>query len=83
MLALASAAPPARQARLEGVVILEAVIMKDGSMGAICPVYISKPNLGFEQAAIAAVKQWRYEPATKDGQPVDVVLTINVSFHLH
>ncbi len=43
----------------------------------------NKPGLGFEEAAIDAVRQWRYKPALKDGQPLDVYFTIVVDFSLH
>ena len=43
----------------------------------------NRPNMGFEDAALAAVKQWRYEPATQNGRPVDVYFTVVVDFTLH
>jgi TonB family protein len=73
----------ARQARLEGHVILQAVILRDGSVSEIQVLRVDRPNLGFEDAAIEAVGQWRYTPATQNGRPVDVYLTINVTFSLH
>ena len=41
-----------------------------------------RPDLGFEAAAMAAVRQWRYVPARLDGRPVDVYFTVFVSFDL-
>jgi len=73
----------ARQARLTGNVILQAIITKDGTVDEIKVLRVDKPNLGFEEAAVAAVAQWRYKPATQNGRPVDVYFTINVSFTLH
>jgi protein TonB len=73
----------ARQARLEGNVILQAVILKDGSVSEIQVLRVDRPNLGFEDAAAEAVQHWRYKPATQNGRPVDVYLTINVSFSLY
>ena len=40
------------------------------------------PSVGFEEAAIEAVQQWRYDPALQDGSPVDVYFTIVVTFTL-
>lgn len=73
----------ARQARLEGNVILQAVVTKDGTVQDVKVLRVDKPNLGFETAAVEAVKQWRYKPAMQNGRPVDVYFTINVSFTLH
>jgi TonB family protein len=73
----------ARAARLTGNVILQAVIRRDGTVGEIKVLRVDKPNLGFEQAAVEAVRKWRYQPATLHGDPVDVYFTINVDFTLH
>ena len=45
-------------------------------------VRVEKPmGHGFDEAAIAAVKQWRFKPATKDGTPVNVGLQVAMNFH--
>jgi protein TonB len=72
----------ARTARLEGRVILQAVICRDGSVTEVEVLSCNQPSLGFEDAAVEAVKQWRYEPATADGDTVDVYFTIMVDFEL-
>lgn len=59
--------------------MLQAVIRRDGSVGETT---IVKSNALFNEAAIAAVKQWKYKPTIIDGQPVEVVLTITVPFVL-
>jgi TonB family protein len=74
--------PVARQARAQGRVVLQAVIFRDGSVGDIRVIEGSGTRFGFEEAAIAAVSQWRYVPALKDGRSVDVVLRIVVDFTL-
>ena len=58
----------ARVARAQGHVILQAVITKEGRVGELELLRCDKPDLGFEQAAIAAVRQWRYQPATSGGR---------------
>jgi protein TonB len=73
----------ARVARLEGNVILQAVIHSDGTVGEIEVLRSSRPNMGFEDAAIDAVKQWEYNPALQNGRPVDVYFTVFVEFKLH
>jgi protein TonB len=69
--------PLARQARIQGVVILEAVISKEGSIDDL-KVISGHPLL--QQAAVDAVRQWKYKPTTLNGEPVEVVTTITVTF---
>jgi len=73
----------ARVARLEGNVILQAIIRADGSVGDVQVLRTNRPNMGFEDAAVEAVKQWRYKPATQNGRPVEVYFTVFVDFKLH
>jgi len=69
----------ARAARKEGVVILEVVIATDGRVDAV-RVLRGVPML--DQAAVAAVQLWRFEPARLNGQVVPVVMTVTVNFEL-
>ena len=69
----------ARSARVEGVVILEAVIDERGEVGRI-KVLESVPLL--DEAAAAAVRQWRYTPTLLNGVPVSVLMSITVHFTL-
>jgi periplasmic protein TonB len=69
-----------REAKLEGVVILEAVINERGEVGRIRVLH-SAPL--FDRAAITAVEQWRYTPTLLNGVPVSVLMTITVNFTLH
>jgi TonB family protein len=69
----------ARQAGVEGTVTLRVEIGADGSVQDIEPV--SGPPL-LERAATEAVAQWRYAPTLVDGNPVNVVTTVSVEFHL-
>jgi protein TonB len=69
----------ARQTRVQGVVVMEAVISKEGSVDSL-RVISGHPLL--LQAAIDAVKQWKYRPTMLNGEPVDVVTTITVTFTL-
>lgn len=72
----------ARLARIPGAVVLQAVILADGSVGEIEVLRCDRPGLGFEQASIEAVSQWRYRPARMRGEPVSVFFTIRVEFEL-
>ena len=73
----------ARVARLEGQVILQAIIKKDGSVGEVSVLRCNRPNMGFEDAAVEAVRKWQYRPATQNGRPVEVYFTVFVEFKLH
>jgi len=70
----------ARAARAQGVVILEAVIARDGTVRDV-RVIKSVPLL--DQAAIDAVRGWRYSQPTLNGIPVDVSMTVRVMFGLN
>jgi TonB family protein len=70
----------ARRANLEGVVDLEIVIRRDGSVG---DVRVMKGlGLGLNEQAIQAVRQWRFAPARLKGAPVDVIVEVSVEFRL-
>ena len=72
----------ARKSKIEGRVILQAVVKKEGTVGNIIILRTPGNNLGFEESAIAAVQQWRFKPALKNGKPVDVYFTVEISFYL-
>lgn len=69
--------PLARQARIQGNVILHAIIDKDGKVAQL-EVVSGHPLL--VQAALDAVKQWRYKPTQLNGDAVEVDTTITVTF---
>ena len=69
----------ARQARIQGTVVLHAIIGKDGHVNEL-QVISGHPLL--IQAALDAVKQWRYQPTLLNDQPVEVDTTISVIFVL-
>jgi periplasmic protein TonB len=79
-----SGAPPeypkfAKDAHVQGVVILETVINERGEVGRI-KVLRSVPLL--DSVAITAVQQWRYTPTLLNGVPVSVLMTITINFTL-
>ena len=66
---------------IQGTVLIEAVILKDGSMGTMRVLNkLADPDL--VASAVEAVKNWRYEPTLLNGQPIEVVTTITVNFRL-
>lgn len=70
----------ARRRALEGDVVLEIVVRRDGSVGDVR--VLQTLGSGLEQRAIAAVRQWRFAPATRLGGPVDVLVEVAVGFTL-
>jgi protein TonB len=72
--------PLARQTRISGTVRLHAIISKDGTVQQL-EVLSGHPLL--VQAALDAVRQWRYRPTTLNGEPVEVDTTIDVIFSLN
>jgi periplasmic protein TonB len=71
--------PLARQARIQGTVVLHAVISKDGSIENLTLVS-GHPMLA--PSAIDAVKQWKYKPYLLNGEPVEVDTEVQVNFTL-
>jgi protein TonB len=69
--------PLARQARIQGNVVLHAIISKDGRVEQLS-VISGHPLL--IQAAFDAVRQWRYQPTLLNNEPVEVDTTITVTF---
>ena len=69
--------PLARQARIQGNVVLHAIISKDGRVEQLS-VISGHPLL--IQAALDAVRQWRYHPTLLNNDPVEVDTTITVTF---
>jgi protein TonB len=69
----------AQQARIQGVVVVEAIIGADGRVKE-ARVLQSKPFL--DEAALTAVRQWVFTPTTLNGVPVPVIMTVTVNFKL-
>jgi protein TonB len=71
--------PLARQARIQGIVRLSAIIDKDGK---IVELKLLQGNPLLVDSALAAIGRWRYRPTFLNGQAVEVATWINVDFHL-
>jgi protein TonB len=72
----------AMRAKVQGVVELEAVVLPDGSVGDVQITRSLDHTFGLDNEAIKAVKQWRFEPGRRLGQPVPVLVTIELTFTL-
>jgi TonB family protein len=72
----------AMRARIQGLVTMEAVVMPDGSVGNVEITKSLDSNFGLDKEAIKTVKQWRFEPGRRLGQPVPVLIVIEMTFTL-
>jgi TonB family protein len=70
----------ARKARIQGVVIVQAIIDKQGNVTNV-RVLKGLP-MGLQEAAVNAMKQWKFKPATLNGRPVTVYYNLTVNFKL-
>src|SRR6267154_4421234 len=71
----------ARHAKYQGTVLLWLVVGPDGKS---CDIKVLRTlGLGLDEKAIEAVKNWRFDPAKKDGKPVAVQINVEVNFHLY
>jgi TonB family protein len=75
-------APAAMAAGIQGTVSLEAVVLADGSVGKVTVVRSLDSTYGLDQQAIDALSQWKFRPGTRDGKPVAVMVTIEMTFSL-
>lgn len=69
-----------RRQGVEGDVVLEIVVRRDGTVGEV--KILRRLGAGLDQKAIDAVRQWRFSPARRMGAPVDVVVEVAVEFKL-
>jgi periplasmic protein TonB len=72
----------AMRAKVQGVVLLECVVMPDGTVGRVEVVKSLDGTFGLDQEAIKAARQWRFAPGTRFGEPVAVLVTIELQFTL-
>lgn len=70
----------ARRVKVQGAVILEAVIDERGNVTSVRVV--KGLPMGLEQSAIDAVSRWKFQPATLDGRPVAVYFNLTVNFQV-
>ena len=71
--------PEAQTTRVQGLVVMEITI---GPTGEVTDVEVLESVPELDEAAVAAVEQWRYEPTLVDGEPVPVLMTVIINFRL-
>lgn len=72
--------PPAKKFKIQGTCLVQLIVDAKGEPTHIRLVRSLAPSL--DQEALRAVAQWRFRPATREGQPVPVIITIEVAFRL-
>lgn len=72
----------AMRARIQGSVFLECVVRPDGSIGEVRIIRSLDSTFGLDLEAIKAARQWRFRPGTRLGEPVPVLVTIQLDFGL-
>jgi protein TonB len=72
----------AMRAKVQGSVWLECIVMPDGSVGEVKVTRSLDPIFGLDQEAIKAAKMWKFRPGMRQGEPVPVIITIELTFTL-
>ena len=72
--------PSSKEAFVEGTVKISTVVTRDGVPTEL--KVVRGLNTKEDETAMDALKQWRFQPGTKEGQPVRVRMTVEVDFHL-
>jgi TonB family protein len=72
----------AMQKRIQGMVLIECVVNTDGSVRDVKVVRSLDALYGLDEQAIEAAKQWRFAPGTRNGQPVPVMVSLEMTFTL-
>ena len=72
----------AMRAKVQGVVWLECIVLPDGSVGDVRITKSLDSVFGLDQEAIKAARRWRFKPGIREGKPVPVIITIELTFTL-
>jgi TonB family protein len=72
----------ARDAKAEGIVVLEVIVRKDGRVDSL--KVLRELGYGLDESATRTIREeWRFRPGTLNGKPVDVIANIEVSFRIY
>ena len=74
--------PEAMERKIQGSVWMLAVVLATGDVGDVQITRSLDAEYGLDRQAIKAMKQWKFKPGTKDGKPVAVEVTIEMTFTL-
>lgn len=74
--------PGAMDAKIQGLVVMEAVIERDGTVGEVRVKKSLDRTYGLDDEAVRALKGWRFRPGKKDGVAVPVFVEVEMTFSL-
>src|SRR5579862_429134 len=74
--------PAAMAAEISGAVLIEGIVMPDGTVGPTRVIRSLGAGTGLDDEAVKAFKQWRLTPAARDGEPVPARVTVEMTFRL-
>jgi periplasmic protein TonB len=72
----------AMRAKIQGMVVVSAVVLPDGSVTDVRVIRSLDRSFGLDLKAIEAARQWRFFPGTRQGEPVPVLVNIELEFNL-
>lgn len=72
----------AMRAKIQGTAWLECIVLPDGTVGNVRILRSLDPTFGLDEEAMKAARQWRFRPGRRAGQPVAVLISIAMDFHL-
>jgi TonB family protein len=70
----------ARQAKIQGTVVLRTVVRKDGTVGSV--QVLQGLGYGLDESAVSAIRQWKFLPATQNGEAIELTTSMEVTFSL-
>ena len=74
--------PEAKKQGIQGSVEMSVVVKDDGSVGDVTITKSLDQKYGLDEQAVIAMKKWQFRPGTKDGKPVAVRVTVEMTFTL-
>jgi len=74
--------PDAMRALKQGVVMLAAVVLPSGRVGDVVVTVSLDKEDGLDNEAVKALKDWRFKPGTRAGEPVPIIVTVEMTFRL-
>ncbi len=72
----------AMRAKVQGMVWVECIVMPDGNVGDARITRSLDSTFGLDQEALKAARQWKFVPGMRQGEPVPVIITIELTFTL-
>ena len=72
----------AMRAKIQGAVMVEAIVREDGSVGQVRIVRLLDRTFGLDEEALKAVRNWRFSPGKRQGKNVAVIVEIELTFTL-